>query len=490
MLKNRKQQGFIVTYILIFGVVFSILISAALTLVLSQIKQAKYELSYEQSLHIAEAGLSRYKWYLTHKAQELSSGSEIGCPPSNCQNCPPCQYEYSLPGIGDIGEYRLDVEEERACGITTAVKVVSTGWTSDFPNLQRKIKVSYIKPTVAEYSYILNDNVWAGSDRIVQGPYHSNGGIRMDGSNNSLVTSEQDEWVCTDSFGCSSCPSVCHYQYPQGCLCPGVFTTANGDQSLFRTGVSHFDFEGITVDLGQIKSLTQPLPEGQGKGIYLPPSNAKGYHVILQGRNLKVYKINELSKVEAYSKEEGYHWEYSIISEEDGGTNYSLSDCGLIFIEDNVWIEGTIKGKISLVAADLITPSQDRDIWIKGNINYAHTDDSDGFVLIGQNNVFIVPDSPNYLTIDGVVVAQKGHFGRNYYNPYWYPSYSKKENLTIHGTIVSNGRVGTQWTSGGTFVSGYRERINIYDPKLSLSPPSFLPPTSEEFRYRGWQEIQ
>ena len=274
MKRANKQRGFIITYILVFGIVFLILISATLTFVLSQIKQAKYELSYEQSLQIAEAGLSRYKWYLVHKAQELSTGSEVGCPPSDCQDCQPCLYKYSLPGIGDIGEYSLNVVENRPCGVTTAVTVTATGWTKQFPNLQRKIKVSYIKPTVAEYSYILNDNVWAGSDRIIQGPYHSNGGIRMDGTNNSLVTSEQSEWVCTDSFGCSSCPSACRYQWPQGCLCPGVFTTANGDQSLFRPGVSHFDLEGITVDLGKIKNLNQHLPEGEGKGLSCPTSNA------------------------------------------------------------------------------------------------------------------------------------------------------------------------------------------------------------------------
>ncbi len=486
----KKQPGFIVTYILVFGVVFVILISAALTLILSQIKQAKHELAYEQSLQIAEAGLSRYKWYLTHKSQELSNGAEVGCPPSNCQDCQPCHYEYNLPGIGNIGEYDINVIENRPCGITTAVTVTATGWTKQFPDLQRKIKVHYIKPTVAEYSYILNDNVWAGSDRVIQGPYHSNGGIRMDGTNNSLVTSEQSEWVCTDSFGCSSCPSVCHYQSPQGCICPGVFTTANGDSSLFRTGVSHFDFEGITVDLGKIKHLTQPLPEGEGKGLYLPPSNAQGYHVILKGREVEVRKINELTRVQAYSTEEGYHWEYSIISEEGAGVNYSLNDCGLIFVEDNVWVEGTVEGKITLAAADLITAGQDRNIWLKNNLVYNSQDGSDGLVLIGQNNVLITPDSPNYLNLDGVIVAQKGHFGRNYYSSYWYPQYSKKEILTIYGTIVSNGRVGTQWTSGGTFVSGYRERTNIYDPKLSLSPPSFLPSTSEEFSYRGWQEVQ
>jgi len=488
--KIKKQKAFIITYVLIFGVVFLILLSGLLTFILSQIKQAKYELSYEQALYITEAGLDRYRWYLVHKSQELLNGEEIGCPPSNCSTCAPCEYEYSLPGEGVIGKYQLDVEETRPCGITTAVTVTATGWTEQFPDLERKIKVRYIKPTVADYSYILNHNVWAGSDRIIQGPYHSNGGIRMDGTNNSLVTSEQEEWICTDSYGCPPCPSVCDYRSGVGCVCPGVFTTANGNEDLFRIGASHFDFEGITVDLGQIKNLTQPPPEGKGKGLYFPPSNAQGYHVILKGREIEVRKINELSRVYAYSMEEDYHWEYSIVSEEETGINYSLSDCGLIYIEDDVWLEGEVDGKITLAVADLITPGEERDVWLRDDIVYRNGNGADGFVLIGQHNVLITPDSPDYLDLDGVFIAQSGHFGRNHYSSYWYPQYAKKEKLKIYGTIVSNGRVGTKWSSGGTWVSGYRERENIYDPELSFSPPSFLPSTSDEFGYKGWEETQ
>jgi len=486
----NKRKGFIITYIMVFGSVFMILLIAVSGFVLSQMRQAKYELAYEQSLHIAEAGLNRYKWYLLHKEQELFGGVEIGCPPSDCASCAPCEYEFSLPGAGALGKYRLEVLEERACDITTSVQVVSTGWTYQFPDADRSIRVHYIKPTVAEYSYILNHNVWAGDDRIIMGPYHSNGGIRMDGQNNSFVSSEQIQWSCTDSYGCSSCPLECAYSPSQGCLCPGVFTTANGNEDLFRIDAPHFDFEGITIDLGIIKGLTQPPPEGQGKGLYLPPSNAYGYHVIINQRQLSVRKIERVSRVYAYDTDLGYFWEYSIIDREGAAVNYNLSDCGLVFIEDNVWLQGTISGKITLAAADLISPSVTRNVWLKDDIAYLNPDNSDSLVVMGQNNVLITPDSPDYLDLHGVFIAQTGHFGRNYYSPYTYPNYAKKEQLNMLGSVISNGRVGTKWTSGSVWVSGYRERRNIYDPTMSFNPPPFLPSISEEFSYKKWEEIQ
>jgi len=485
MIEN-KQNGFIITYIIIFAAVFSIFLSGLLGFILSQLKISKYETASEQALYIAEAGLNRYRWYLVHKSQELLAGEELGCPPSDCLDCEQCEYEFSLPGLGVIGGYTLEVEEVRPCDITTAITVTATAWTNDFPNSKRNIQLRYIKPSVADYSYILNHDVWAGSDRIIAGPYHSNGGIRMDGQNNSIVSSEQTEWICTNSYGCYYCPSECEIiPGGQGCLCPGVFTTSNGDESLFVIDADHFDFEGITVDLNQIKGLTKD----EGKGLYLPPSGELGYYVILNSRELIVSKILELSRVRAYNEEQNNFWEYSIISQLGAPTHYPLDTCALIFIEDSIWVEGEISGKVTLISADLIDQEKETDVWLKDNIIYLNGFGADGLVLVGQHNVLITPDSPDYMDIYGIFIAQTGHFGRNHY-PSHHSEYAKKEELNIYGSIISNGRVGTKWSSGGTWLSGYRNRQNIYDSELSFDPPPFLPNTSEEFGFKEWHEVQ
>ena len=91
------------------------------------------------------------------------------------------------------------------------------------------------------------------------------------------------------------------------------------------------------------------------------------------------------------------------------------SACSAIFIEDNIWPEGVIKGKVSVASANLITPGVDTDIVLLGNIDYTTTDGSDGLVLIGENRILIGPQSPSNMTLKGIFIAQKGRFGRNCY---------------------------------------------------------------------------
>ncbi|MEA3293057.1 MAG: hypothetical protein U9P88_01110 [Patescibacteria group bacterium] len=493
-----NKTGFITTYILIFGTVFLIMFSGLLGLILSQMKIEKKDIAYENALHIAEAGLNRYLWYITKKSQEIRDGVEIGCPPSECQDCEPCEYEYIFPGLGVVGKYKLEIEEKRCCGVTSLIVATSTGWTTDFSNTKRKIKIKYVRPSVANYSYILNNPVWAGSDREIQGPYHSNGGIRMDGINNSLVSSPLEEWTCTQSFGCSSCPSNC-WTEGYNCVCNGVFTTANGNENLFRYGpekVSPFDFGAITMDLANIKEKTK----NDGKGKYIGPSGEKGYHVILKENGIEVRKITGLNKVGGVYGIHNYETvyignEYSLIKNEDSGIFYPYSDfgdCRLIYIEDDVWIQGVVKGKITLISADLdiSTPKTETNVWLKNDITYTTKDGSDALLLTAQNNNLITPDSPSDMTLDGVYIAQYGNFGRNYYSPYSYPAYAKKNQLQIYGSIVSNGRVGTSWSSGGVWVSGYSDRKNIFNPDMTINPPPFLPTISSDFDLMEWEEIK
>jgi len=330
---------------------------------------------------------------------------------------------------------------------------------------------------------LLNNNVWAGSDREIRGLYHSNGGIRMDGENESLVTSAQGEWVCTDSFGCSSCPSDCRVE-GLTCICPGVFTTTeNANLDLFNFPVSSFDFEGITVDLAQIKSYAQT------ESLYFPPSedidsSADGYHLVfLSNGDFEVWVITRLWSDRAYSEEEGWHDDYFRIRSEYLYGTYSInSSCPVIFVEDNLWVEGTVKGEITLASANLISPTKETNVVLPGDIEYTTKDGSDAFVVIGEKDVLISPGSPDSMEIFGIFIAQKGHFGRNHY-----PN-NIRDKLEITGSIVSNGRVGTQWTSGSFIVSGYSKRENYVDSNLIYSTPPFVPYAEYNFGIIRWEE--
>jgi hypothetical protein len=468
-----KNKGTVTPLALAFGAVFLILLGGLFGFILMQLKVSKQRVAWAESLHIAEAGLNYYRWCLNNEVSE------------NCD----LEKEYFDPEGNPLGRFSLEITSGTSCGEIIERTILSTGWTNDFPETQRQVSALYAKTSVAQYAYLINDNVWAGADREIRGLYHSNGGIRMDGENQSLVTSATEEWVCTYSFGCSTCPidAGCRVE-GDNCICPGIFTTTgNANEDLFDFPVPPFDFAGITVDLANMKATSQENPGS----VYLPPSEdinseADGYHIkFISNGTFEVWIITELEPTLAYSLEEGWHYDYFIIEDEYLYNTYSLDPgCSIIFVEDNLWVEGEVKGKVTIASANLINPNQDTDVVLPGNIDYTTLDGSDGLAVIGERNVLIGPQSPDQMELRGIFIAQKGRFGRNHY------PWNIRDKLEIYGSIVSNGRVGTKWTSGGIIVSGYLKRENYFDANLVYSPPPFVPYVSLDFQIVNWQEIE
>jgi hypothetical protein len=470
------NRGIITTYVLVFGAIFLILISGLLSFILLQIRQSEQRLAWNQSLHIAEAGLNYYRWCLNNEIE---------------QDCQVERDYYDLSG-NFIGRFLIEDFSNHACGEIVSRRIIVTGWTNSFSNVKRKISVFYGRKSIAEYAYLLNDNVWAGEDREIRGLYHSNAGIRMDGENQSLVVSARDSWICTSSFGCDylNCPLDCSRE-GNACRCPGVFTSTNNARTdLFNFPVPSFDFDGITIDLAKIKLITSAFP----LEYYWPPateinSQAKGYRIkFLDNGSFEIWIVTGTKANWAYDLERGWHYDYSEIQNEyQYSSQININpDCSLIFIEDNLWLEGEVKGKVTIVSADLIDPNRDTSIVISRNIDYTSQgkiDGSDGLSAISQRDILIGPDSLDQMELRGIFVAQKGLFGRKHYPD------NIKEKMEITGSVVSNNRVGTKWTSGSLVVSGYLKRENYIDSNLIYNPPPFTPYTVSDFKIINWQEL-
>ncbi len=467
---SKLNKGIITAYVLVFGAIFLILLGGLLGFILLQLRHSAQRIAWNEAFQIAEAGIHYYRWCLNNEVTQ------------NCLT----EKEYQDLAGNSIGKFSLEIDTTSNCGLTISQKIVSTGWTYKYPEIKRKIAISYGRESVAKYSYILNSNVWVGADHEIRGPYHSNGGIRFDGENQSTVSSAQETWLCTSSFGCYylACPSGC-VREGLACRCPGVFTTTgNSNPDLFSFPIPPFDFNAITVDLAQMKSASQ------SSGIYLPPSKTidpkgKGYHLIFKSDGtVEVRIITGLSPTLAYSLEEGWHYDYFTITSEYTYKTYTIpSACSVIFVEDNLWPEGVIKGKVTVASANLINPNLDTDVILQANIDYTLKDGSDGLTLIGERNILIGPQSPNIMELRGIFVAQKGRFSRNHY-----PS-NIREKLEIYGSIISNGRVGTKWVSGSQVVSGYLKRETYVDPYLLYNPPVFTPFISPQYKIISWEEL-
>ncbi len=474
--QKKRERGFIVTYVLVFAAIFLMILSGILGYILLQLRQSEQKLAWNLALDIAEAGIDRYQWCLNNSIEDDCLGEK--------------DY-YDIEGRL-VGAYSIEMDSTMVCGQTTQHQIISTGWTSDYPSMQRKIEVYYGRKSIAEFAYILNSSVWIGSDHEINGPYHSNGGIRMDGINQSLLTSaamldDKGEWVCTDSFGCDPCPTSRGCRVSGGdCICPGVFTTtSNPTISLFKYPVPPFDFNAITMDLVEIKDKAQ-----NGGGLYFPVSTniipgSKGYHLkFLNTGRVQVYAVMALQQTSAYSDEEDWHFDRFTINNESLYGTYTIpEDCSVIYLEDNAWVEGTVKGKVIVVSANLVDNNVDTSIVLPANITYASGGDTDGLAILAEENVLIGPQSPNDMELHAIIVAQKGRFGRNHYTGNY------RNSLEIYGSIISNGRVGTQWTSGGVMISGYAQRETYFDQNQVYSPPPFIASMSDDYKIVSWREI-
>jgi hypothetical protein len=470
--KTRKQQrGFLMLMALVFGSIFVTVIGALSSFSITQNDVQTNATGNAKALALAEAGLEYYRWFLAHYPDDLTNGTG---------NPGPYVITQTDPEGGTIGTATLTVTGNQSCGDITSIDILSEGEPNDGSNTSRTLRARYAQPSVAKYSYILNDSVWAGSDRVINGPYHSNGGIRMDGTANAPVTSSLSSWTCTSSFGCS--PNSTR---------AGVFG-AGPNSNLWSYPVPQVDFAGIAADFSSLKA------KAVASGLYFPRysngnSNSAaywhGYHLIFNSNGtVTVRRVTSTTALTVTPVNPADPTtDRTVIQNETNLNTYAIpASCGLIYVEDNVWVEGVVPRKVTVVAANVTNVGVDPSARLPGNITYSGT--NAGLTLIAENNVLITGNSPTNMTLNGVFIAQGGAFGRNYYGcP---SSYEPKGNLTITGTTVSNKRTGTRWVDGcpNGNDAGYQNRTDSYDRKLSTDPPPFTPRLSTDYEFVDWRE--
>jgi hypothetical protein len=471
--KRRQEAGITVLLVLAFMGIFTILIGTISSYALMQGRYGRAVAVREQALHIAEAGLEYYRWFLNKNPSIMTAGVGLTTPVS---------YTLEDPEVGNLGSATVTAVADMQCGAVRWVDITSRGTATAGVGSPRTLTARYMRPAVAEYSYVVNTNVWAGGDRVIRGPYHSNGGVRMDGTHNSDVTSAVSTWSCTSSYNCN----------PTQSNAPGVL--GNGSTpALWQYPVSSINFAAIAVDLSDLRTKAQT----QG-GIYYGPAsgsvNNRGYRLVFNSAGtVTIYRVSGTNGYPSYSSQYGNGTEYSVItSQVNLGTFNIPASCSLMFFEDRVWVEGTVNAKVTVVAATPTTTSTSPDAYLNGNILYQSQDGTDGLTLIAERNVLIPLVVPDNMEIHGVFVAQSGHYGRDYFSTSDLPSsldpYVARSSLTTVGSVVSNGRTGTAWSCGGSFCSGFQQRYDYYDQLVAFSPPPFTPQSSTDYKFVLWNE--
>jgi len=292
----KYSRGSIVLLVIVFGGIFLAVLTALSSYVLTQNRIEDATRVRTEAFSVAEAGLEYYRWHLAHFPQDLQNGTGSAGP-----------YAVSIPDPsgGTAGTATLTIAANIACGQTTSIDLTSVGTAADDASQPQTLVARYARPSVAAYSYIVNDSVWAGADRIINGPYHSNGGLRMDGTANAPVSSSLSSWTCTSNFGCYYNKTV-----------PGVFGSGT-NQSLWSYPTPQVDFAGIAANFQSLKTTAQ------ASGIYLPRYSSgrsssrashRGYHLIFNSNGtVTVKRVSSVYRLYSYP-----------VNNSDSQSDYSL----------------------------------------------------------------------------------------------------------------------------------------------------------------------
>jgi hypothetical protein len=458
-MKNILKKGSISILVLVFGVTISAAIGGLVLVAATLFTAATRTESFERALTIAESGAQYYRWHLAHDPIDFKDGTG---------SSGPYIHQISDPYGGTEGTFSLMITPP-ASG-SSIVTITSTGWLNSHPDIKRTVKARYGIPSLAKYSFLHNANVWFGSGLTVHGKVMSNGGIRMDGINDSTVQSAKNTYMCGSETGCS--PNTTKN---------GVWG-AGGPQALWQFPIAAVDFNSLQIDFQTLKN------QAQANGVYLGASGSYGYHLTFNSNStVTIKKVTGATNQKGWSVENDCENLYQKISTETNVGTYSLTTKPIIFAEDHLWINGTVNGRATVVAARFPLTMNYMNVWINDNIVYAAKDGHSQLGIFAQNNIYFRYDVPTNLEIDAALLASTGRIIRHNYNYSGCSSYSNavRNSLTIYGSIISNQK--SYWNFGTGPTSGFVTRDISYDPNLYFEPPPYFP-SQGEYEFISWEE--
>jgi len=490
ILKNEKGSMLVVVFVATG--IFIIITMGIIGLGILQQKLNVRKVARAQALHIAEAGVNYYRWVLYHNDKDY-------CNSEACISGPdygpygPYEYEDSA-GKNTTGYYELYITPPQENG-STIVNIKSVGWVDAYPNIKRSIEVQCGIPSWSSFSTLANDNMRFGEGTEVWGPIHSNLGIRFDGLAHNLITSLLPDYDDPDHSGGNEFGVHTHIS-PTDPAPDGNNPHENVPErtDVFMAGRA-FPAPVISFDLlnnyaNEIYALATT------SGIVFDPRNSgtadpysyssfwgcinsncdEGFHI-----NLKTDNTFDISGVTSVRSSCSGSPSNSIYSE-GSATNLPIPDNGIIFVKNNVWVDGQVNNsRATIIAFEDPFVGGNSDIYLTNDVLYTNYDGTDAIGLIAQRNISVGQYSEDNLRIDAALIAKSGRIGREYYG--WGCTSYTRDTIIVYGSLATNGRYGFAYTDG----TGYQIRNLIYDNNLTFAPPPHFP-TTGEYTFISWKE--
>jgi len=463
---------------------------------ISNFSQVRNQSISTSALSVAEAGINYYLWHLAHDPTDYQDGT--GGPG-------PYVHDYKDASGNVIGKYTLNITPPPLGSSVTTVETV--GQLTGSPQT-RKIVAQLGIPSFARYAVIANETIRFGYGTEIFGPIHSNGGLRFDGIANDIVTSAVASYNDPDHNGANEFGVHTHRDPPPPDPNPNInenFRPLEASPNpvpsrpdVFKAGrqfpVPNVDFNAITTDLSNLRTKAK-TPDG----FYIDHEpGAIGYRIHLKDDTFDLYKVTATTAQCQGKVLNDDSWgqvdTYGITTESPVILNRDFPPNGIIFVEDQLWVEGKIDtAQLTIAAAKIgATSTEEKSIAINNDILYTHSDGSDKLGLIAQKHIQIGLYSEDDLHIDAALLAQKGRVGRNnFLKPsLWQencgPTYTR-DKITVNGSIGTAKRYGFTWGTGCPPSSGYCTRVLLFDSNLTITPPPSFP-TTGSFAILSWKE--
>lgn len=438
------------------------------------VRNVRREANNAQAFTIAEAGIEYYRWHLAHAPLDFTDGGA---------GAPPYVHPFYDKDGSRIGQFELEITAPSSGTTITAIQ--TTGKVDADPTVSKIIKVKMGLPSFARYSVAANADIRFGAGTTVYGQLHSNGGIRFDGVAYNIVSSAKTSYDDPDHSGGLEFGVHTHVS-PTDPLPPAAVPVRSGVFSAGRSfPVPAVDFNGITADLANIKTLAQ------SNGYYRGASGARGYEIVLKTNDVfDIYRVNSVrtppTNCTNVLNQSGWGT-WSVNATSVIATNVLFPANGLIFIEDDLWVRGQINTARLTIAAGRfpVNPSTYANITTNQDLRYTNYDGKDVIALMTQNNINVGLYSNNNLFVDAAVVAQNGRVGRYYYRSQCGSNYIRSS-IALYGMIATNQRYGWAYTDG----TGYGLRTITYDGNLLYGPPPHFPITASQYDIISWEEVK
>ncbi len=276
-------------------------------------------------------------------------------------------------------------------------------------------------------------------------------------------------------------------------------TAANSRPDVFVAGrqypVPAFPFASLAVNLSNLLTLATPGGVCSAPRCWVA-STGQGYYMHLNTNNTyDMYTVNTLKSApsgctNAASQSQWGTW--SVNTKTLIGAGYAIPSNGIIFVKDDLWIDGQINNsRLTIAVADIgqSDPNQYLNITVNNDLLYTNFDGSDVIGLIAQNNVNVGLFSADAYTVDAALVAELGRVGRFYYNTSCKSggtNYYVRSSITLNGMIATAIRYGFAYTDG----TGYATRNLNYDGNLLYSPPPSFPLASSQYQTISWKQLK